>query len=372
MDKKPILIIAAGESSPDLRYATGFAAPDAYLYFEYGDEKLMVVSTLERDRAAASARQGVSVDSVEEVTGNATATWCDVALALAAKGRLDAFRVPADFPLLYADKLRAAKLEIEPESGILFPEREFKNDFEITEITRALRLAEAGVRNACAMLAEAEIGPDNVLFHQGEVLTSERLRRVIDLTLVGGNAQPTGTIAAGGVQSSEPHHHGSGPLYAHTPIVMDVFPRLLDSGYWGDLTRTVVKGKAPEIVVNAYCAVREARDVTKAMLRPGAIPAELHQEAMRILEKHGFRTGRGGNRDFGFFHSLGHGVGLEIHELPRLSIRNDKPLRGGEVLTVEPGLYYPEWGGIRLEDLMVLTADGAVCLTRIEDFLTID
>ncbi len=372
MDKKPILIIASGESSPDLRYATGFAAPDAFLYCESGDERTMVVSTLERDRAAASARRGVSVSSTEEVTGSGSSSWCDVALALAKERRIAAFRVPADFPVLFADKLRAAGLGIEPESNALFPGREFKNEAEVAEIIRAQRLAEAGVRAAVAMLREAEIGPGGVLMRQGHALTSELLRCVIDLTLTGGGAQPTGTIVAGAQQGAEPHNQGSGPLYAHTPIVMDVFPKLLSSGYWGDLTRTVVKGKAPELVAKAYAAVLEARNVCKTLLRPGAIPSEIHLEAVKILEKHGFRTGRSENRDFGFFHGLGHGVGLEIHEMPRLSPRNSTPLRGGEVVTVEPGLYYPEWGGIRLEDLMLVTSDGARCLTEMEDFLQVD
>ena len=153
---------------------------------------------------------------------------------------------------------------------------------------------------------------------------------------------------------------------------MDVFPRSMTSGYWGDLTRTMVKGKAPEVVKKAYAAVFEAREFAKTLIRPGAIPEDIHRAAEGVLEKHGFMTGRNDAGDFGFFHGLGHGVGLEIHEAPRLSLRNRTPLKGGEIITVEPGLYYPEWGGIRLEDMVYVESSGSCrCLTEVEDFLEI-
>ena len=134
----------------------------------------------------------------------------------------------------------------------------------------------------------------------------------------------------------------------------------------------MLKGKAPAVVKNAYNAVREARDFAKTLIRPGAVPEDIHKAAAKILEKHGFHTGRNDAGDFGFFHGLGHGVGLEIHEAPRLSLRNRKPLSGGEIVTVEPGLYYPEWGGIRLEDMVFVEPTGTCrCLTECADFLEI-
>jgi Xaa-Pro aminopeptidase len=180
------------------------------------------------------------------------------------------------------------------------------------------------------------------------------------------------TIAACGSQASEPHNSGSGPIYANKTIILDIFPRVHKTGYWGDLTRTVVKGKASPIVTKAYNAVYEAREFAKTLIKPGAIPADIHNAAKNIMEKQGFKTGRQNGRNFGFFHGLGHSVGLEIHEKPALSPSGKEPLKGGEVLTVEPGLYYCEWGGIRLEDIVVVTSDGCRCLTQIENFLEID
>ena len=372
MSKKFDLLIAAGEKSALMRYATAFATPDDYLYFRSDEEAGMIVSPLEYGRALSEKRPDVTLYGYDDFPSAADHSLVSLALALAWSRNITEFRVPADFPLLMADRLRAAGLRVTPDSGSFFPEREFKREDEIREITQALRLAEDAVRAACRVIAESTVAADRTLCYEGETLTSEKLRGIIDLVLVAGGAQPTGTIAAGGLQSAEPHNPGSGPLYAGTPIVMDVFPRLASSGYWGDLTRTVFKTPPPDRVLAAYRAVREARERCKAMLRPGVIPARVHEEAVRILTEAGFHTGREGDRDFGFFHGLGHGVGLEIHEAPRLAPRATSPLQGGEVVTVEPGLYYPEWGGIRLEDLVVIRPDGAECLTSLEDIAVID
>ena len=152
---------------------------------------------------------------------------------------------------------------------------------------------------------------------------------------------------------------------------MDVFPRMLKNGYWGDLTRTVVKGRPADVVQRAFDAVCKARDAAKKALGPGVVPGAVHRAAEASMTSDGFPTGRCENGSYyGFFHGLGHGVGLDIHELPHLNPRGIKPLRGGEVITVEPGLYYPEWGGIRMEDMVYITADGAECLTQItSDFV---
>jgi Xaa-Pro aminopeptidase len=274
--------------------------------------------------------------------------------------------------LLWADQLRGKGLIIQANAESFFPEREFKELHEVEKITRSLRAAEAGCRRAIEVLRQSEIGKDRVLFWQGEPLTSEMLRYEIDSTMMKHGMLATGTICAGGFQGSQPHNAGSGVLYANSPIVMDIFPRSAENGYWGDLTRTVVRGTPPDLVKKAYDAVLEARECAKKLIVPGANSKEIHLAAVKILEKHGFYTGRGEKGDYGFFHGLGHGVGLDIHEMPSLSPRSAEELRPGVVVTVEPGLYYPEWGGIRLEDMVWLSPSGeSRCLTEIEDFLIV-
>jgi Xaa-Pro aminopeptidase len=279
--------------------------------------------------------------------------------------------VPDTFPLGLAEKMKAKGLNVSPQYSPFFPEREFKTAEEAAFITAAQRAAEAGFARAVTILREADINGENILW-QGEILTSEMLRAEIDSEILRCNMLPTGTICAGGSQGAQPHNAGSGPLKANAPIVMDIFPRSPVTGYWGDLTRTVVKGKAQDVVKRAYNAVLEAREYAKTLVKAGNCGAAIHCAAEAILEKHKFFTGADERGQFGFFHGLGHGVGLEIHESPRLSPRVQTPLKGGEVVTVEPGLYYPEWGGIRLEDLVYLQPDGkTVCLTEAPDFLEI-
>jgi Xaa-Pro aminopeptidase len=267
--------------------------------------------------------------------------------------------------------MKAKGLNVSPQYSPFFPERDFKTAEEAAFITAAQRAAEAGFARAVTILREADINGENILW-QGEILTSEMLRAEIDSEILRCNMLPTGTICAGGSQGAQPHNAGSGPLKANAPIVMDIFPRSPVTGYWGDLTRTVVKGKAQDVVKRAYNAVLEAREYAKSLVKAGNCGAAIHCAAEAILEKHKFFTGADERGQFGFFHGLGHGVGLEIHESPRLSPRVQTPLKGGEVVTVEPGLYYPEWGGIRLEDLVYLQPDGkTVCLTEAPDFLEI-
>lgn len=369
MKKIGKLIVGSGEGSADMRYATGLSTPDAFFWGANADAAIAVLSPLEFDRARRQARDGIELMPESELGG---ANRVERIVRLAELLKVSGFEVPAEFPLFFADELRDAGLMLKPMAeGSFFPEREFKQKHEVELIVKSLRAAEAGVDRAAAVLADCSVAADWSLVFEGETLTSERLRAEIDAELLRHGTLPTGTICAGGRQGACPHNAGEGTLYANTPIVMDVFPRSMASGYWGDLTRTMLKGKAPQVVKNAYCAVREARDLAKTLIRPGAIPEAIHRAAATVLEKHGFYTGRNDGGDFGFFHGLGHGVGLEIHEAPRLSLRNRTPLKGGEVITVEPGLYYPEWGGIRLEDMVFVEPGGCRCLTECADFLEI-
>ena len=369
--KKAQLIVDGSERSADLLYGTGFMAADPFIYFHDGEQAGILVSALEHDRAKQQVKPGVEV--YESTVFSASRHPADQILALAAARGIRHFETPGDFPLQLADRLRQDGLTVTPVAGGFFPERLYKSSAEVMEITLAQQAGEAGYRRARAIIAAAEIGRDDMLYWEGEPLTSERLRTAIDLEQVKRGALPGGTIVAGGRQGAEPHNRGNGVLYAHAPIVMDIFPRLQSTGYWGDLTRTLVKGSASGRVRAAFAAVLDARESAKAALKAGAVPSEIHALAAEILEKAGFPTWkRPDGRNCGFFHGLGHGVGLEIHEAPRLSPVNSVPLAGGEVVTVEPGVYDPEWGGMRLEDLVQVRENGCDCLTTVSTELEIE
>jgi len=181
-----------------------------------------------------------------------------------------------------------------------------------------------------------------------------------------------GTITAPGRQGADPHQVGWGPIAAHQPIVIDIFPRSQRSGYYGDLSRTLVKGQASDTVQRAFAAVAEAQKRAVAVLAPGRCPRAVHQLVVDYFAEQGYLTEYGqGRLPCGFFHSTGHGLGLEVHEAPGLNLRESLPLQSGNILTVEPGLYYPEWGGIRLEDVVVLRAEGCENLTQAPIYLEV-
>ena len=201
-------------------------------------------------------------------------------------------------------------------------------------------------------------------------MTAEIIRSVIDshISSLGGVA--SNTIVAPGKEGADPHNTGSGPVFAHQPIIIDIFPRVTAHGYHGDLTRTVVKGKASPTVKKAYAAVKKARNLAKKMLKPGISGATVHGQVQKTLEDAGFKTDADAAVPYGFFHTTGHGLGLDVHEYPRIS-STDIRYRSGYVLTVEPGLYYPDWGGVRLEDVIVIEKGGCRCLTSVPDILEI-
>jgi Xaa-Pro aminopeptidase len=368
---KADLIFAAGEHSADILYASGFQAPDPFIYFSTLQEQAIIVSALEQDRAEKECKANVSIFGRESFSKDEKADNLDVICSLAESRNISEFRVPRDFPLGLADELRERGLIVSAEKEAFYPQRQYKTNGEIAHISTALRVAEEGMRRALGIIKEAAVNKDGILEWNNEILTSEILQSEINITMIRSGGFSDSTIASCGSQAAEPHNRGSGPLFAGRTIIIDIFPRLRESGYWGDITRTVVKGEVPDIVKKAYKAVFEAREYAKTLIKPGAVPAEIHNAAKDLMEKQGFQTGRRNEHNYGFFHGLGHSIGLEIHENPSLNPKNFEPLKGGEVITVEPGLYYSEWGGVRLEDVITVTKDGCDCLTQMEDILEV-
>ncbi|MCG2660936.1 MAG: M24 family metallopeptidase [Kiritimatiellae bacterium] len=224
-------------------------------------------------------------------------------------------------------------------------------------ITACQRAAVQAMRAAIRLIARARVDKKNRLRVRGRLLTSERVRRAIYRVLVDHNCTGEGTIVACDGQAATPHGIGHGPLRAHQSIVIDIFPRHLEHGYWGDLTRTVVKGTPSPALKKMYAAVKAAQAAALAKIRAGVSGRRVHLAAVAALARHGFKTGLLEGKAQGFIHSTGHGIGLEVHEAPSLSLRPGR-LRAGHVVTVEPGLYYFQHGGVRIEDTVLVTRGG--------------
>jgi Xaa-Pro aminopeptidase len=367
------LIVAASETDPDMLYATKFWAPDPFIFLERNGKRTLVLSDLEIDRGRkqAEADEFVSFNQFErEVQGRSKkAPPYERVLAhfLRKRGVRSAI-VPANFSLGYAQDLAANKIRVQATNRLFWPEREAKSENEVKMIGRALRITEKGLKRAIEVLKASKPGPGKRLRWSGKTLTSEMLRAEIDSTILRAGGIPTGTIVAGGDQACDPHERGFGPLYAHSLIILDVFPRDAKTGYFGDMTRTVLRGRANEAQRKLWEAVKAGQALALKEIKAGVDGMTIHKAIEELFAKRGFPTEVRNGKNVGFFHGTGHGLGLEIHEYPRLQ---KVTLKDRQVLTVEPGLYYPGLGGARQEDVVVVTKIGCKILSRFPKQLAI-
>jgi Xaa-Pro aminopeptidase len=362
------VIIADSEKNANLYYATRFLAPDPFIFVQVNGHRLVIMSDLELDRAKSQAKVDEvlsysRVAAAAKKRGVAEPTMSDVVDEVLKERQVTEIDVPADFGLAYADALRKRGYTVQPRSEPFFPERMVKSEEEIALLTESLRITEASLEQAIELIRNASVDPDGTLRLGGKPLTVELLRKAMHLTMMERECVAQHTIIAPGVQAVDPHNEGSGVLRANEPIVMDVFPQHARHRYFADITRTVVKGKASDKVRRMFDAVREGQEIAYRMIRDGVDGMAVHKAIMDLFNKLGFKTGEQGGRMQGFFHGTGHGVGLEIHEPPRVSGRPDI-LKSGMVVTVEPGLYYLDAGGIRIEDMVVVRPTGCEVLTK--------
>jgi len=362
----PRLIYAASESSADMLYATRFFVPDPFFYLEQNGKKSILLSDLEIDRGRREAKvdEVISLSLIQrplEKRLKKKPTIEQTIERFLRQRRVRRAVVPSDFPLGLANALNAGGIKLEPISGLFDPGREFKRDEEIKQLQQAIALTEVGLERAYAVLRASEIKPGRKLFWSGKRLTSELLRAEIECAILRAGGIPMNTIVAGGDQACDPHERGSGPLAANSLIILDVFPRAGETGYYGDITRTVLRGKASEAQKRLWHTVLEGQAYALKKIRPGLSGQQLQKEVSDLFTNRGFPTEVREGRWTGFFHGLGHGLGLEIHESPRIAATKFK---NGQVFTVEPGLYLPNVGGVRHEDDGVVTGNGFRVLSK--------
>src|SRR5213082_1937090 len=353
------LIVAASDIDADMLYATKFWAGDPFIFLEQNGKRTIVLSDLEMDRGRRTAKvdEFVSFNQLErEVQGKAKQAppYEKVLAHFLSKRGVKSALVPANFQLGFARALARDDVNLATTNGLFWPEREAKTDEELKLIGRALRITETGLARAMEVL-KASKPAGKKLRWSGKTLTSEMLRAEIDSAMLRAGGTPTNTIVAGGDQACDPHERGFGPLYANSLIIFDIFPRDAKTGYWGDMTRTVVRGRASEQQRKLWEAVKAGQALALKRIKAGIDGMSIHQAITELFERRGFPTEVRDGRRVGFFHGTGHGLGLEIHEYPRLQ---KVTLKAGQALTVEPGLYYPEIGGVRIEDVVVVERDG--------------
>jgi Xaa-Pro aminopeptidase len=366
-----LLIWADTLRSPEMRHEVPVVVPDAFLYLERGGERHVVITPFEVERV--QGHDGLQPHAVEEFG------WDDlvkrgipmeeVQLGTAVRAvkefGIEKAVVPTTFPIELADRLRAEGIEITPDRETFVQRRRVKTGAELEGINRAQRGAEAGMDAACELFRRAE-EKDGSLVLDGEPLTCERVKIAIQQAFTGLNLLCDEFIVSHGEQTAIGHEMGSGEIKPNEPIVLDLWPRDRESSCYADMTRTFVIGEPSEELVTYQGLVYEALQQSLAAVKPGVLGREVYVVASEVFHEAGYPTGlhkRDGEvLEDGFFHGLGHGVGLEVHEQPWLS-RYPGELVAGDVITLEPGLYRSGYGGCRLEDLVLVTQDGAEVLT---------
>ncbi|PAV09030.1 M24 family metallopeptidase [Methanocorpusculum parvum] len=352
----------------DMRYLSGFLASDPYIYvFSKDGASTLIVSSMEETRARYESACSI-VTRISAGLPELLKKYPDPELAAAHMIRNFAgprLLIPPSMPVGFARKLTEVA-EVIIDSGTIGGIRSIKTEDEIEKIRYVQKKNEIATRAAVDAIRKSEPDDRGILMLEDAPLTSERVRDIIHFALRPFNCEDIDTIVSCGEASSMPHARGTGPLYANQPIVMDVFPRSELTGYFADMTRTVSKGVPSDEIVRMYDAVQKAKELAVSMIRPGVTGASVYSAVVEFFRENGYETAGSS----GFTHSLGHGVGLEIHEAPSLSPSGGE-LKVGHVITLEPGLYYQGVGGVRLEDMGVVTSDGFDSFTCFEEKLVL-
>jgi Xaa-Pro aminopeptidase len=352
-------VMIGSSENADMRYLTRFITTDQVLYVrKKSDAGFIIVSQMEIERAsreAAVAAVTRAEAGLLRILDKEKDRWKALAIMIGDQCE-GAVLVPPDFPYALGKHL-SDRFPVHIDSGTIAGMRSRKKKAETNEIRKVQEATEAAMETAMAMIRKSRVKQGILQLGKGP-LTSERVRMAMHTELLNRGCQAQDTIVSCGKDTAIPHVSGTGPLLAEEPIVIDVFPRSAQSGYFTDMTRTVSKGTPSPEIIDMYESVRDAQDYAAARFRPGVTGAEVHQSVVDFFRDRGYSEGTEG-----FIHNLGHGVGLEVHELPVVGPSGGK-LHQGNVVTNEPGLYYKKVGGVRLENIGVITRTGIECMTR--------
>ncbi|HLG07223.1 MAG TPA: M24 family metallopeptidase [Gaiellaceae bacterium] len=368
-----VLIVGDTMRTPELRHEVPLGIPDSFFYAELDGRRVVAISAMEASRVEGLGT-GLEVRPLEEfgadelrrsgLDPHSYAT--ELAVRIARGLHVASAIVPRGFPLGIADALRADGVELRVDQKLFDDRRRRKSAHELAGIRRAQRAAEAGMAAAVDLLRRAE-RTNGVLSVDGRPLTCELVKQQVQAAFLANGAVAEEMVASHGPQTAIGHDMGSGPIAADDVVLLDLFPVDLESSCVADLTRTFVVGHVPDEIHEWYRLCREALDLATTEVRVGADGGDIHRLVSEFFAGRGFPTlltkPEGEVLRDGFYHGLGHGVGLEVHESPSLGMLGEE-LVAGDVITIEPGLYRHGFGGVRVEDLLHVTDDGYELLTN--------
>ncbi len=377
-DADAFLMVSESEHNADMYYATKFLAVDSFIYFNSKNERLLV-SDMELGRAKKESRvKDVIPTSRYGLMGklrklkDVEAAYCEMIVGFLRSENVKCIAVPYNFSVQLADCMRKEGFEVIPIKSPFREMREVKNGQEIAAIKKAQRAGERALAEGISAIKSAPVRR-GVLYRENAPLKAEDVRAIIEMTLLSQGCEAPDIIIACGKGSSDPHWQGEGELLDDEPIVIDMVPRSKKERYYSDMTRTVVRGTPKDELKDMYSAVLDSQVAAINKIKAGVSGSEIHNIVCDVLEERGYETARGKSGEFteGFIHSTGHGVGLDIHEGPNLS-ESGRELKAGCMVTVEPGLYYKNTGGVRIEDVVVVTQGGCKNLTMFEKNLVLE
>jgi len=374
-DRTAILLVSASEKDANMYYATRLFVPDAFIYLRTSGESVAVIGNLELERA----REHATVDRVLPLAQywklaqdkhQKTPSTGEIVDILLREFGVDRVIVPPDFSLKFADSIRSYGYTVEAKPEPFFEERMVKTADEIELMRQTIQVTEAALASGIDLIRTAKIGKDDVLMRDGKPLASSHVRQAVHCYLTMHECVASHTVVSCGEQTTSPHQEGAGSLYANQPIIIDCSPKSFGNGYYADLTRTVVRGKASDPLRRQYETVIEAQQHAYSLLKPGASGKDVHAAVAKFLDDRGYKTHAVDGKPQGFFHATGHGIGLEGHERPHLALR-DHVLSSGNILAIEPALYYSGVGGVRIEDDVLVMDDGVEVLSTLDRTLEI-
>ena len=369
-----VLIVADTVRSPELRHEVPLSVPDPFLYVEVGGKRSVVVSSFEAGRIEELGL-GIEVLTLEDAGLDELLKRGLDAYELALELHLQSCRrlglesavTPLGFPLGVADHLRAEGIDLSSDQRFFDERRRVKNEHELAGIRRACRAVEAGVAVGVEMLRGATAS-NGVLQLDGEPLTCERIQLAVERAFGEHGSSADEFIVSHGAQTAVGHEMGHGPIASDDVVLFDLFPRDRESACYADFTRTFTVGPAPDELREYHRLAKEALDMAVAAVKPGVKGSDIHRTVCDFFHEHGYKTQlhkeEGEAVVDGYFHATGHGVGLEVHERPGVGRVESEPLVEGDVIALEPGLYRSGYGGVRLEDIVLVTADGCEVLTH--------
>lgn len=346
-------VVYANSRDADMRYLTHFTTSDPFVYFrKRGGKGTIVISQMETGRASREAATAVMTRTeagLPEIMKNEKEPYRATALMISGLTG-NRVLVPPNFPVALANALEEF-CTVTVDKGTVLSMRAKKTRAEIRCMKHVQNITQAAMDHAVSLIRRSTV-KKGILHTGGKPLTSEHLKFVMHCFLLEYGCCAEDTIVSCGEDTAVPHMTGDGPLLADEPIIIDIFPLHEKTGYYADMTRTVVKGEPSQEILEMYTALREAKQLAISRVKSGVSGAELYQYVVDFFKDRGYESSTRG-----FVHNLGHGVGLQVHEMPTVG-PSGTPLEQGNVITIEPGLYYPGTGGVRLEDIGLVTGQG--------------